>query len=142
MKVSTVVAFTTLLFLILVGVWQKECKAETVFLLDQYSYHWKPKDYYNDHHELVGVEQDGYGIINFLNSDYQHTTAVYKRTELASQGPWGIGWKGMLIYGYDDISLPILPMIFLDLRVYYKNMGLELNCIPGLLTSAGVLIKF
>lgn len=142
MKYSTIAALAILILLMLVGLWQKDCKAETVLLIDQYSYHWKPKDYYNDHHNLVGIEQGGYGVVNFLNSDYQHATAIYKRTELASQGPWSIGWKGMLIYGYDDISLPILPMLFLDLRVRYKYLGLEVNCVPRVLTSIGTFITF
>lgn len=112
----------------------------TVFI-GQWSRHWneaEPK--YNSKHDLLGIEYNNYGLLHFVNSYYQPTTGIYKRYNLGLN----FGVKGVLLKGYQGYqgNGVLLPAVVFDYRVYYNNFGLELNTVPGMVTSIGFTYKW
>lgn len=111
-------------------------------LLGQWSRHERPKKYYNETHELIGIEYKGYGFSRFINSENDLSHIIYFDKKYYQNQFLDFGVKYGLVYGYDNLE--ILPVIVPGTTIQYKDFPfkLDINYVPLIVWTAGFRWSF
>lgn len=123
--------------------------ADSYLLLGQWSKHIRDKDYYNETHHLLGVEwmynnNNSVHLSTYINSDSIRGYIVANRRQVIGEYRGGVNVSPSLLYGlvsgYEKAD--ILPFVLPGVSVSKGRVGVDINCIPTVVISAGFRIRF
>lgn len=100
--------------------------------------HWSPRPWYNDHHDLMGIESDsGYFAMTMVNSFYVRSFLMGKAWKINDNNYTRFGWKLGGVTGYDDwyrgTGMRVMPFVALT----YTIGVFDFSLVPGA-TSLGL----
>ena len=110
-RLSAILSTTILLAITLA--FTKPVFAETIIHTGMWSKHFDNRGY-NETHNLIGIEREGYFAVIYRNS--QNDKSIYvgriKRDWYRISDNWSLGYNYGLLTGYDIISTKIMPITF------------------------------